>query len=100
MFGVNLLLCKICLIVLYSMSLSVWFSGYVSILFVKYLTAAVFLFGGGIRILRDDDVCGSRFLVYMEGELLVLENGEVQEINTVIVFVLHGKGEGRGYIVE
>jgi hypothetical protein len=38
--------------------------------------------------LRDDDVCGSRFSVYMEGELLVLEDGEVQEINPVIVFVL------------
>jgi hypothetical protein len=40
------------------------------------------------------------FPVYTEGELLVFEDGEIQEINTVIVFVLHGKGEGRGYIVE
>ena len=40
MFGLNLLLCRICFMVLYSLPLSLSSSGYVVNLVVKYLMAA------------------------------------------------------------
>ena len=46
MFGLNLLLCRVCLMVLYSVSLSLSSSGYVVNLVVKYLMAAVHCSGG------------------------------------------------------
>ena len=46
MFGLNLLLCRISLMVLYSLSLSLSSSGYVVNLVVKYLMAAVLCSGG------------------------------------------------------
>ena len=46
MFGLNLLLCMICLVLLYSLSLSLSSSGYVGNLVVKYLMVAVICSGG------------------------------------------------------
>ena len=49
------------------------------------------MFGGMVRVVRDDVICCCRFSINTKGQIISLVNGNIKEINASVVFCFHSE---------